>query len=310
MFKKAIKYPAVIIISLTLFSCNFYKIRENQVNSKFVRAGLSSNKLQLNNTTIHYWTGGSGDPLILIHGFGADSRFQWYDQVPELSKKYTLIVPDLIYFNESVSTSNDFSVEFQANKLIELIKHLKIRNFSMMGVSYGGLVAITICDKMPDRVDKLIISDSPIKFYTTKHNEEALKKYNAKTIQELLIPKEPEGIPRLMELAYYDPPWVPGIVLKNVHENMFKNQAEEKGRLLEYLKVNEKKFNNMNYRVNCKVLLVWGKYDMLIPVEIGYKLKEYLKDKARLEIIDKTGHMPNLEKPGEFNKVVGEFLGE
>ncbi len=306
--KKTYALLLLIFIVFSFSSCNFYKIKENQVNSKFEKAGLVSKYFKTNDTTIHYWIGGAGSPLILIHGFGADSRFQWYDQVPELSKKYTLIIPDLIYFNESTSSSKDFSVDFQASKIIELLQSLKIYNFSMIGVSYGGLVSITICDKMPDKVVKLIISDSPIKYYTLKHNEAALKKYNAKTIQELLIPTDPKDIPRLLELAYYNPPWVPDMVLKSIHENMFKNQAREKGELLEYLKNNEKTFNNKNYKVNCNVLLIWGKYDFLIPVEIGVKLKEYLGDKAKLEIIDKTAHMPNLENPKLFNKLMWSFL--
>lgn len=310
MFRQHIIRIGLIIISFMLYSCNFYKIRENQLNTKFNGAGLESHYYKSKDATIHYWTGGNGTPLVLIHGFGADSRFQWYDQVKEFSKKYTLIIPDLIYFSESVSSSNDFSVDYQAKKIIELINHLKINRFLLGGVSYGGLVAITVCDRIPDRVDKLVLSDSPIKYYTIKHNEKALQKFNATTIQDLLIPKRPEDVPRLMELAYYDPPWIPGMVLKNIHQNMFLNQADEKGRLLEYLKVNEKKFNAKDYRVNCNVLLIWGRHDMLIPTEIGEKLKEYFKDKARLVIIEKTSHMPNLEKARDFNKMVMEFLGE
>lgn len=310
MLSKSFNILLLLLISFSFNSCNFYKIKENQVNSKFAKAGLQSKYLKLNNTTIHYWIGGSDNPLILIHGFGADSRFQWYDQVGELSKKYRLIIPDLIYFNESKSSSNDFSIEFQADKIIELIQYLKINSFSIIGVSYGGLVAITICDKLPKKINKLVISDSPIKYYSLKHNEVALKKYNAQTIQELIIPQNPKDIPRLFELAYYNPPWVPSMVLNNIHENMFKNQIEEKGKLLDYLKNNEKLFADKKYEVNCKVLLIWGKYDLLIPTEIGYKLKNYLKDNATLEIIDKTAHAPNMENPKYFNKLVLDFLNQ
>ncbi|MBN1409245.1 MAG: alpha/beta hydrolase [Spirochaetales bacterium] len=308
MAKQTLMHIFLSLFLLSLCACNFYQCQEGMVESKFKSAGLESKYLAIENTGIHYWKGGKGFPLLMLHGFGADSRFQWAEQVETFSSLYTLIIPDLIYFDGSTSSSNDFSIDFQAEMMTRLMDHLKIDRFFLLGVSYGGLVGITLTDKIPGRIGKLIICDSPVKFYSVQDSEEAWKAFGVNSAQDLFVPKRPEDLPRLLELAYYHPPWTPDFVLPDVYENMFKNQQEEKSRLLDYLKDENEYFRQKEYTVNCDVLLIWGRHDALIPLKTAEQLKSYLGSKTELVIIEDTAHMPGMERPEQFNKVVLDFL--
>lgn len=57
-----------------------------------------------------------------------------------------------------------------------------------------------------------------------------------------------------------------------------------------------------------EVLIVWGEHDQLFPVEKAYAIQSSLDGKARVEIIKKTGHAPQLEDPARFNNIVLDFL--
>ncbi len=305
-----LRFFAPFFLLIFVSSCSLYDITEKRIREYFSSVGLTSALFKTKDTTLHYWIGGKGKPIVILHGFGTDSRFQWVSQVGELAKKYSVIMPDLVYFDKSSSSSGDFSVDFQAKTILELLNSLNAEEFFLMGASYGGLVGITLTDMAPEKVKSLILCDSPVKFYTNKHNEKALEKFSVSSIEELLVPSTPEGLPRLLSLAYRNPPIFPTIYLRDTFDKMFTIQTEEKRNLLRYLKDYEDEFLKKEYEVKCKTLLVWGEYDLLIPPEIGKKLKSYLKNDTRLEVFKNTAHMPNMEKPALFNKLILEFLGQ
>jgi len=299
--------PLVLLFTTTL-SCNFYQIQENRLKKTFKKHGLSQHVYTADKTRISYWEGGEGRPLVMLHGFGASAIFQWEKQIAAFIKDRRLIIPDLVYFGESSSSRSNYSVDFQASTIIRLLDSLQVDSFDLIGLSYGGLTAATIADKIPGRVTSLIISDSPIKFYTHENNLRAVKKFKARDIKSLLIPEKPKDVPRLLKLAYHKPPGIPGFALKNIHEKMFYNQPREKGQLLDYMLHNEKHLRDKEYRIKNKILLIWGRYDFLIPPRIGESLHSYFKRNSRLVIIEKAAHMPNMERPKKFNEIVLNFL--
>lgn len=60
-------------------------------------------------------------------------------------------------------------------------------------------------------------------------------------------------------------------------------------------------------RIQTPTLIVWGKEDCIIPLECGELYRQALKN-SRLEVLDRCGHYPHLEKPEEFARLVSEFL--
>ena len=61
--------------------------------------------------------------------------------------------------------------------------------------------------------------------------------------------------------------------------------------------------------IKVPVLLVYGGADKLTPPKIGERMQQEIPD-ARLEVIEDAGHLPNIEQPEEFNRLVLEFLAQ
>jgi pimeloyl-ACP methyl ester carboxylesterase len=307
------KYQLVGIVVILAFSLpflhvfGFYRMYETWVINKLQRAGLKEKYFTIGTTTLHYWIGGQGQPLLMLHGFGADAKLQWHEQVRPLSKDHLLIVPDLIYFGGSTSGSGNYSLEFQIDTMRQLLAHLNIEKFSVMGLSYGGMLAFMLAQSEPERVEKLIIVDSPL-LADMHQYQDALHQLGANSFEDLLLPNEPELIQTLLGLAFYDPPTVPAFILRDVHRHLFSEQVEEKRQLIHYLTSNSENLRPTEWQLSQPVLLVWGRYDPLIPLETGERAEKALGERTQLFVIDKAAHCPNLEHPDQFNPKVLDFL--
>lgn len=110
---------------------------------------------------IFYETYGSQSdvPLLLLHGIGADHNM-WEPQINTYPKQgYFLVVPDLRGHGKSSKVDN-LSLEDWSKDLIELLDELGLKKASVAGVSMGGIIAQHLAIHYPDRLDRLILSDT------------------------------------------------------------------------------------------------------------------------------------------------------
>lgn len=109
--------------------------------------------LNHNNGDINYEVNGEGDPIVLIHGFGLDSRI-WGKHVEELSKSNKVITYDLRGFGKSSLPSGTYS---HSEDLHELLKELNIQNPKIVGHSFGGEIAVEYALRYPNEVNNLVL---------------------------------------------------------------------------------------------------------------------------------------------------------
>src|ERR1700712_2440194 len=86
----------------------------------------------VNGVNIHYVIGGEGEPLVLVHGFG-QNWFMWNRLLPELSKHFTVIAPDLRGVGESGKPATGYDKKTMAVDLRELMKKLGYNHISLAG---------------------------------------------------------------------------------------------------------------------------------------------------------------------------------
>jgi pimeloyl-ACP methyl ester carboxylesterase len=300
-----------IYIALFFCSCSTYKIADQHTSHQLSKNGLHLKSLQSGNFNIVYWDSGGDKPvLILLHGFGASTQFQWYKQVGSLTDSYRVILPDLIYFGGSTVNSPISSVGEQVEAIQTLIDQLGIKTFSLCGVSYGGLVAAELALSNQEKIKKMILCDAPVKFMDENDIKLIYEKFNVKSFNELLVPDNYKKLKKLLSIAYLHPPKVPAFMLKSVYRNLYIKQAEGQNSLLNSLDKEKDLFANREYHYQLPVLLIWGAEDNLIPVKVGQELQKHIGANARLEIIPNTAHMANLEAPKAFNKIMIGFLKE
>ena len=217
-------------------------------------------------------------------------------------------MPDLLFFGGSSSKNADRTPSFQAETMVQLLDHLAIEKTHVMGISYGGFIAGLIAGNKPERVHDLIIADCPLTMMTHEELDALLKRFDVKTLRELMLPTNPEGIRRLLKIAWKRPPKVPTWILRDVHKALYCDQVEEKAQLLDAVVAKMDEPTLSLETIQSKTLLIWGEHDAIFPVALAHKLQKALPSESTLKIIPKAAHAPIVEKPRAFNRLVLEFL--
>lgn len=209
------------ILSLNLPSFPFFLVIDIIATVYFKLCDLSSTTVDLDSfTTMHFWISShrrfNKPNLLLIHGYGGNSKWQFLRQVRRLSQHFNLYVPDLLFFGDSYTVKKDRTVEFQAECVSEGMRRLGVDKCSVYAISYGGYVGFRMAEICEEMVDKVVIMSSGIGA-TEEQMKEQVKKIGRNAV-DLLLPENPEDLRLLMDLAIYtfDPfKWLPNCMLND-----------------------------------------------------------------------------------------------
>jgi pimeloyl-ACP methyl ester carboxylesterase len=113
----------------------------------------------VNGVKIHYVIGGKGEPLLLVHGFG-QNWYMWNRLLPELSKHFTVIAPDMRGVGESGKPAGGYDKKNMAVDMHELIKKLGFQHINIAGHDIGLMVAYAYAAQFPGDVKKLALMDA------------------------------------------------------------------------------------------------------------------------------------------------------
>lgn len=258
----------------------------------------------INGARIHYERAGSGFPLIFLHAGIADSRM-WDPQVAAFSEHFDVIRPDSRGFGQSELPAMRWS---PVADVLALIDELHLKPVHLVGCSMGGAVAIDFAIQHPERVSKLVLVGTAISganfgkkypdlWTEVKAADEAgdLKAVNQAEMHLFLDgPKRPRGyVKQPLRDLFLD---MNGGSLNSDWETAptddLKPPAVE--RLGE---------------VTAPTLIVMGDKDVPTIYDAADLLMKSLPH-VKKAVINDAAHLPNLEHPDEFNKLVLEFLFE
>ncbi|VVA99482.1 unnamed protein product [Arabis nemorensis] len=176
--------------------------------------------------------------ILFIHGFAAEGIVTWQFQVRSLAKKYSVYIPDLLFFGGSYSDKPDRSPAFQAHCLVKSLHILGVDNFFLVGFSYGGMVAFKIAEEYPEMVRAMVVSGSVL-VMTDTISESNLNRLGYKSSADLLLPTSVKGLKTLFTIAVHRPMWFPNRLFKDYLEVMVTNR-KERAELLEALVISNK----------------------------------------------------------------------
>jgi len=268
-----------------------------------IRQGFVEKTITTPDGDVHCWIGGQGPPLLLLHGFGGNGLATWRHQLT-FSQSHTVIIPDLLWFGQSIGT-NPPGLNAQASAQLALLDTLGMSQAAVVGVSYGGFVAMKMHLSDPNRIHKMIIVDSPGPTMTDEDMTQLLNRFEIESVDELFIPDTPNDVKRLIGLAYHDDVRLPRFVLTELLETTFSNHKDQQRVLISDLLSHRDDFDDQHVSYPDS-LVIWGEYDEVFPVEIGHRAADYLE--ASIVIIPNTSHAPLFESPRLFNQAARDFL--
>lgn len=255
------------------------------------RAGLVRKEIDLPDGTHYvYLEGGQGEPLLLLHGFGANK-----DNFPRVARfltpHYRVIVPDHIGFGESAHPSDaDYSPIAQAERLHLLAQALGIESLDVGGSSMGGQIALTYAALHPGEVKSLWLL-APAGIWSAPPSE--LRKILEETGENPLVVRNEAEFARLFEMVMNDPPFVPRPMLNVLAKERIKNYELE---TRVFKQIIEDSTEERIKGLATPTLIVWGDRDRLLTVESAEILHKHLPN-SEVIIIPNIGHVPMLELP-------------
>jgi len=263
----------------------------------------------INGDTIEYWDNNADKPVaLLIHGFGASTKFQWYEQVKMLSKNYRVVAPNLFHFGNSRPGTPKFEISDQVELVNALTNHLEIDSLTVFGVSYGGLVTMEFAQNYNSKVKRLVVFDAPVKYMFEQDIDTICTRFEVESVEDLFVPKDAKELKKLLYLALGKKSPVPNFMLKSFYDNVYSENHENKRVLMTTLIAGLEEYAQHNYTFDTPTLLIWGSTDLVVPVDRAPLLKRHIGENAELQVIKNGAHMPNMTKTKEFNRIVTEFL--
>ena len=289
-------------------ACNVVHLRERTLRAQARRADIHETTLRLGRDRVHVWRGGSGTPVLLLHGFGASAIWQWHDQLAEFGRHHDVIAPDLLGFGGSWSTDADASLDHQTAIVVALLDRLELERVDVVGISYGGFVGYMLAGEHPDRVRRLVLVDSPGHAWRPADHDAMLARFGIASAAELFVPDSPSDIRKLLAIAWARPPRLPDWAARQTIATLYDPHRAAQIALLEHLERDAARLASELPRPRAPTLAVWGRDDPVFPTAIAERL--CLELPARLVILEGARHLPNTEFPREFNDVVLGFLAE
>lgn len=253
----------------------------------------------VNDNKIRYLESGNSEHyIVLIHGLGASAE-RWEYVIPEFSKQYKVIVPDLIGFGHSDKPSVDYTTEFFSDFLLDFLKKLGIKKSNIIGSSLGGQITAEFTSKNQDMVENLIlVSPSGI----MKHSTPALDAY----VMAALYPNL-EGAKNAFEMMAGSTREIHQKIIEDFVKRMkLPNAKMAFMSTLLGLKNAEVITKSLN-KISVPTLIIWGEDDPVIPIKYADEFVSSIQD-CRFFMMDNCGHTPYVDDPIRFSKFVLDFL--
>ena len=240
---------------------------------------------------------GDGAPVVLVHGFGADLNAWMFNQ-PALASGRRVVALDLPGHGGSIKQVGAGDAETFSSAVADALAVLGIARFHLVGHSMGGAIALVLAGKMPQQIASLTLLapaglgpevngafiDGFVKVQRRREAQELLAMLvhdpslvSRTMVEETLRYKRLDGVPAALDTIARA--WFPG-----------GRQALDLRPALAALAM--------------PVQIVWGRDDRIIPAAHA----EALAGTMPVHLLDTVGHLPQMEKAGEVNRLIARFI--
>ncbi|HEY7958748.1 MAG TPA: alpha/beta fold hydrolase [Sphingomicrobium sp.] len=250
-----------------------------------------------NGYDIGYVEAGAGDavPIVFLHGVGSDKSV-WHPQLEAFGKMRRAVAFDYPGYGDSDPAPEGTSRDDYASAIISAMHEIGIDRAHICGLSLGGVVAIAMHHADSPRCASLILADT----FAVHPEGRAIYERSLAGSRDLPAMAEARIDVLLAQPAETQ-------VRRELVETMSRIDpaAYRIGAEAVWLADQRDRAGN----IGVPALVLCGAQDLITPVDLSNELFDLIRD-ARMQVIVGAGHLTNLEKPHEFNRLVGDFLDE
>ena len=260
--------------------------------------------LDVPGASLYYECAGQGHPLLLIHAGIADSRM-WDEQFPLFAQRYRVIRYDLRGYGQTRLGPGSFA---NHEDVTALLNALDVQKAHIIGVSFGSAVALDFTLTHPDMISSLVMVapdaggvEPSERIRQFIHDENALMEQgDVEAATELNLRLWVDGIHRT-------PEQVNPAVRRRVYDMQYHAFTIPMPEGIEEEELQPPAITRLA-EVRAPTLVIIGALDLPEKLELAGQLAATIPD-ARQHIIPGAAHLPSMEQPDEFNRVVLDFLG-
>jgi len=255
---------------------------------------------------LHYLEAGRGAPVVLLHGLGGDGS-RWAPNIDPLAKDFHVFALDQIGFGESDKPLANYHTGMLAEFLVGFLKAVGVPKASLVGNSMGAGVALYAAAKFPQVVDRIVLADGGGYRSESGRAAGAAPTPDALHRRQIQNSVTREETREFFRILFHDK----SLVTDKMVDDQYSMRLRSAFTISKIQEAGEKGLGSLTEAqvrsVKAPTLVVWGKYDELANPAGADRLEQAIPG-SRKVIIDNCGHMPQLEKAEEFNRLIREFL--
>ena len=265
--------------------------------------------IDVNGVKLHTIVCGSGEPLIMLHGF-PEFWYCWAKIIPLLKDYFKLIIPDMRGYNLSDKPKGveNYKIDLLMEDIKCLAEKLNLESFYLAGHDWGGVVAWPFAEKYPNLIRKLIILNAPhLKIFQEKLRTDKKQQKASFYIFEFL---KPNGEKFVIENDFY---WLKQAVFTKNFSDFDKEKyieawaqpgAIEAG--VNYYRANMS-FEQLTGIIKVPTLVIWGMKDVALTPQLLDGLGDYVND-LQIERNENATHWITHDEPEFVASKIREFI--
>jgi pimeloyl-ACP methyl ester carboxylesterase len=276
--------------------------------------------IRVNNIQLHYVEQGTGELVILLHGF-PEFWYGWKNQIPVLAKKYRVVAPDMRGYNlsDKPAAVSDYNMNLLAKDIAELVKALGEEKAIIVGHDWGAAVAWAVAALHPEVVKKLAILNVP----HPSEMKRALMGFNFSQLRKswyiffFQLPFLPEMM--IGSAKSFRSTFQKMLMNKNAineddiqkYVEAYKNPETVKAAIAYYRAAFREMFSKSKIRypkIKAPVLMLWGEHDIALGKEMTYNTKNYCENSFEIIYDSTSGHFIQHDNPELVNSSLLHFF--
>jgi pimeloyl-ACP methyl ester carboxylesterase len=277
--------------------------------------------IETNQISLHYVTQGSGELVVLLHGF-PEFWYSWRYQIPFLARHFQVVVPDLRGYNDSDKPLTGYDLDTLTQDVLGLIHNLGFSKAHVVGHGWGGMIGWNLAQRFPEVLHSLSLLSAP--------NPAALAQTLLSNVERLrqhwhFLAFQVPGLPEWLlqqNLARFLQEWFPQQAVRKAAFSsetlrIYQAALSKTGSLSAALQYYRQWLSPQTWwarmtqpllPIQIPTLVLWGQEDAILSPTFTEGLERWIAIPFRLKLIPECGHWVQQEVPQLVNLELLSFL--